>query len=222
MCFGGENAHFHFFKQKERTKSKGEHRKGMVNEYRVPMLGLGEVGKSSLAALFVHEQPCNVGDDFFLSREMYVKQIVVDGVVCHLHLMDSINTTVAITATQEEFKFNADGIICVFDVTSKVSFDKIDSFRQDILNIQKVTSIPMVLCGNKSDLKDDREVEREEGEAKAEEFGCRYVETCLGNGINEECFFGVVREILAAEEVKRKKKKTLKGRIKKLRSGENW
>ena len=56
---------------------------------------------------------------------------------------------------------NDDGILLIYDITSKKSFDSIPNWIDDIINV-KDENVSVVLCGNKSDLKDNRQVSKEE------------------------------------------------------------
>lgn len=45
---------------------------------------------------------------------------------------------------------NVDGIVLVFDITNRSSFDHIDNWIKDISNFTDKTT-PIIICGNKSD-----------------------------------------------------------------------
>jgi len=54
----------------------------------------------------------------------------------------------------------------------------------------------MVVVGNKCDLEGEREVSRQEGEALARSFGCKFIETSAKSRLNvERAFYDIVREI---------------------------
>jgi GTPase KRas protein len=54
----------------------------------------------------------------------------------------------------------------------------------------------MVLCGNKCDLDNNRQVSKAEGNDLARILGCNFLETSAKTGINvQEVFFNLVREI---------------------------
>ena len=60
---------------------------------------------------------------------------------------------------------------------------------------------PVVLCGNKVDLENERQVSTEEGEKLAEEWGCPFFETSAKTKVNDhECFYQLVREIRKQDE----------------------
>lgn len=97
------------------------------------------------------------------------------------------------TAGQEKFKAvsvnylkGTDGVILVFDITNKVSYDQVHMWIEEIKNNVKV-NIGKILIGNKSDLENEREVSIEEGKSLAMEIGCKYYEASAktGENINE-------------------------------------
>ena len=107
------------------------------------------------------------------------------------------------TAGQEEYSAMRDqymrtgqGFLLVFAIPSRGSFDEINSFREQILRVKDSDSVPMVLCGNKCDLENERQVSKQEGEDLAKAFGCPFMETSAKTRVNvEEAFFQLVREI---------------------------
>jgi small GTP-binding protein len=87
------------------------------------------------------------------------------------------------TAGQEEYKsltknyfHNADGIIIVYDVSKKSTFDKVQEWVNSIYDYSdSEKNVQKVLVANKIDL--EREVSKEEGEKMAESFEIPYFET---------------------------------------------
>jgi len=70
-----------------------------------------------------------------------------------------------------------------------------------------------VLVGNKCDLKDERQVKFEEGQALARTWGCAFFETSAKKKYNnEDCFFQLVREIRKSEQSQPKKTKKKGGK----------
>ena len=95
------------------------------------------------------------------------------------------------TAGQERYKsisFNliksADGILLMYDVTEKSSFDEINGWIKSIKEA-KGDDFPIILIGNKCDL-EKRVISKEEGEKFAKEQGFSFMETSCKEGINIE------------------------------------
>ena len=95
----------------------------------------------------------------------------------------NINVEIWDTAGQEKFKkitsqyyYGADGIILIFDITNKKSFEKISFWIQDLSNKIDLDNTCLILIGNKTDLKDQRKVSVEEAQKYAAQYNIEYYE----------------------------------------------
>jgi Ras-related protein Rab-6A len=66
----------------------------------------------------------------------------------------------------------------MYDITNKKSFDSISRWISDIYKI-KDRDFPLILIGNKCDLKDKREVSEEEGFEKAEKYKTTFLKQVI-------------------------------------------
>lgn len=103
----------------------------------------------------------------------------------------------------------SDAALLVYSITSRETFLRVAALRDAILAVtgadgetsgasesQKVRLIQIVLVGNKSDQRIDREVSVEEGVELAEVLGCGFVETCAKTGYNVNmAFYDLVRAV---------------------------
>ena len=80
---------------------------------------------------------------------------------------------------------SADGIILMYDITNRDSFKTISKWWKNILD-NKEKDFPVILVGNKIDLEDERQVQREEGEIIAKEFNFKFFEVSNKDGTNVE------------------------------------
>jgi len=88
------------------------------------------------------------------------------------------------------------GFIIVYDVTDRKSFEAVDEIREEMLKANPKKDIPIYICGNKTDLKDKRQVTTEEGKKKAQELGCLFTETSAKTDPEiDEMFKNLVRAI---------------------------
>ena len=148
---------------------------------KIIILGSSEVGKTSiLERYFKNEfhgnQLSSIGIDFqtkfFKFDENKIKVNYID------------------TAGQEKFRAisvnylkAAHGVILVFDITKEKTFSALEEWMNHLkennqLNIEKV------LIGNKIDLEEKREVQKEEAENFAKSIGCKYYEGSAKTDIN--------------------------------------
>jgi len=149
-----------------------------VRMYKIAVLGAGGVGKSCLSLRYVKNALVDVYDPTI--EDAFRQQTVIDGNTCMLDILD--------TAGQEDMKMlrrqwvqDRDGFVLVYSIVDKRSFEELGSFLSLIRSMkQKVT--PMVIVGNKSDMKDQRTVQAADAEALARQHGAKYIEASARTG----------------------------------------
>jgi GTPase SAR1 family protein len=99
------------------------------------------------------------------------------------------------TAGQERFRSltsnffgRADGFVLTYDISNRPSFDHVIGWMRDI-KTRAPPDCDIVLCGNKSDLDNDRVVTYDEGKLLADEYGVQFFETSALTGHNVERTF---------------------------------
>jgi Ras-related protein Rab-1A len=130
-------------------------------------IGDSKVGKTSTIYRYSEKQ--------FLS---HISTIGIDKVITHMKIKDKKNNNIDLTvklidtAGQEKYRKlttsyykYADGIILMFDVTDKETFDSISIWNNEIQNKSK-KDINVLIVGNKIDLKDNRFMSKKEIEQK--------------------------------------------------------
>ena len=99
----------------------------------------------------------------------------------------------------------AEGILLVFSIDNKESFELIKNKREKIITIKNENFIPMILVGNKQDLSDIRQVSYEEAKQLCDSWGIEYIETSAINNYNcKEAFEKLILKI-ASNKIKQKK-----------------
>ena len=161
--------------------------------FKVVIVGDSGVGKTNLIGRYLKNEykqdtKATVGVEFG------EKKYDINGLKIKAQLWD--------TAGQERYKAitsmyykGAKGSLIVFDLSSKSTFVNAEKWYNEI---KKATdpSINLILIGNKSDLKDKRQVTSEEGENKAKEMGIAYMETSALNSENvDKAFNWLIEEI---------------------------
>ena len=155
-------------------------------DIKIITLGDSHVGKTSLIIKYI-ENKFSTTFVTTMGFDIKNKQITLkDGTEAKLMIFD--------TAGQERFKSlaenyirKANGILLVYDISEKQSFQNIENWMDSIK--ENSNELPIILIGNKSDLNDERQVSIEEGQQKADEFGCPFYETSCKTGDNvNKCF----------------------------------
>ncbi|PVD23035.1 hypothetical protein C0Q70_16297 [Pomacea canaliculata] len=156
--------------------------------YKILILGENSVGKTAILNSLV-------GRDFKssvlpTSGVDFVKKIFeVDGALVQLVIWDTAGQERFRSITRLQYK-GTQGIILVYDITNPDSFSRLtywmDSIQKEIKHKHSAYEpIPIVLCGNKSDMEDQRKVETYKGEKFAnQQMAFEFFETSAKCGLN--------------------------------------
>ncbi|KAG0174843.1 Ras GTPase [Apophysomyces sp. BC1034] len=165
----------------------------VVREHKLVMVGGGGVGKSALTIQFIQSHFVDEYDPTI--EDSYRKQCLIDSETALLDVLDTAGQE-EYSAMREQYMRNGEGFLLVYSITSRMSFDEIATFYQQICRVKDRDYFPMVLVANKSDLEMDRQVSSHEGRDLARRFGCRFVETSAKQRVNVDmAFYEVVRDI---------------------------
>ncbi|KAH0786198.1 small GTP-binding protein [Histomonas meleagridis] len=157
------------------------------------LIGSSGVGKTAILKrlvedTFISESQSTIGVEFDS------KTIIVEGQEIKLQIWD--------TAGQERFRSiakayfrNAVGVILVYDITEKKTFEEINLWLGDVHSLCD-PSASIILIGNKCDLEDKRVITLAEAENFAKNHQLMYLETSALNGKNvTEAFMTVATNI---------------------------
>jgi GTPase KRas len=158
-------------------------------DYKIVVVGSAGVGKSALTIQFISNKFTDEYDPTI--EDSYRKQMTVNEQICLLEVMDTAGTE----DLQSYYINQGEGFVIVYSITNRRSFEAIDQLREQIINGKySEAKTPIVVCGNKCDLKDAREVQLYEGNNKAKSYGCTFFETSARLRTNiEESFTALVK-----------------------------
>lgn len=164
-------------------------------DYLIKLLLIGDsgVGKSCLLLRF--------SDDSFtpsfittIGIDFKIRTIELDGKRIKLQIWDTAGQERFRTITTAYYR-GAMGILLVYDVTDEKSFGNI---RNWIRNIEQhaTESVNKMLIGNKCDMVDKKVIDTDRGNALAEEYGIKFMETSAKNSINvDKAFITLAKDI---------------------------
>eukprot|EP00730_Choanoeca_flexa_P016088 TRINITY_DN7533_c0_g1_i2.p1 TRINITY_DN7533_c0_g1~~TRINITY_DN7533_c0_g1_i2.p1 ORF type:complete len:227 (+),score=40.82 TRINITY_DN7533_c0_g1_i2:80-760(+) len=170
---------------------------------KVLVLGNSAVGKSSLIGRYVE----NTFDSKYLTTlgaDMVLKTLTIkDGATMNLRIWDIAGQDRFSTLTRPYYK-DAQAAMLVFDLTKRTSFVETERWRLELVNkVFKPNGepVPILLVGNKSDLKDQRQISRPEIEQACQRDGIFDYRECSaksGDGVSEafECIANKLLETL--------------------------
>mmetsp|Transcript_4768 Transcript_4768/g.5830 ORF Transcript_4768/g.5830 Transcript_4768/m.5830 type:complete len:204 (+) Transcript_4768:290-901(+) len=157
------------------------------------MIGDSGVGKTCLLLRYANDSfsptfITTIGIDF------KIKNIEIDNKRVKLQIWDTAGQERFRTITTSYFR-GAQGIVLVYDVTDRRSFE---SIRNWISQIQQHADVHVnkILVGNKCDMLDEKVVSTEEGKKLAEEFNMQFWETSAKNDVNvEQSFHSIAKSV---------------------------
>ena len=130
------------------------------------VVGDGAVGKTCLLISYTTNTfPQDYIPTVF---DNYSINVMVDSKQINLGLWDTAGQERFRTLTASYYR-GAQGIIIVYDVTDRETFDNVRTWISEIEKYSQA-GVCKILVGNKSDMEDTRQVTREEGEELAASF----------------------------------------------------
>ncbi|EOA89339.1 uncharacterized protein SETTUDRAFT_147736 [Exserohilum turcica Et28A] len=160
---------------------------------KIAIVGSRAVGKSSMTVQFVDG---HFVDSYYPTIENTFSKMIK-------YKNQDYATEIIDTAGQDEYSIlnskhfiGIHGYMIVYSVASKQSFEMARIIRDKILNHLAVEWVPLVIVGNKSDLRpEQRQVTPEDGRALAAEFKCAWTEASARYNENVQKAF----ELMVAE-----------------------
>ncbi|TXT62079.1 MAG: Small GTP-binding domain protein [Promethearchaeota archaeon] len=161
---------------------------------KICLLGEAAVGKTSLVYRFVQ----NTFRDSYKSTlgvNLLKKDLTIGG-------YGEVSAQIWDLGGQESFRSlrklyleGANGALVIYDMTNRKTFDKLDDWVDSFKEARGQQ--PLLLIGNKADLKNKIEVEEEEGKSFAEKNNMDFIITSAKTGLNvEEAFKDLIKTIL--------------------------
>ena len=158
---------------------------------KIIILGSSTVGKTSIFLRYFQNEFTNalttIGIDF---KNKYFK---FEGTKIKISYIDTAGQE-KFRAISENYLKGTDGVILVFDLTNKESFDLVNFWLESIAKNNK-SDIGKILFGNKNDLVNDRDVNYEDGKKLADKIGCNYYEGSAKTGENIELIMNEIARI---------------------------
>ncbi|KAF7489717.1 Ras-related protein Rab-18 [Sarcoptes scabiei] len=162
-----------------------EHEK-ILTTLKILIIGESFVGKSSLLIrytddTFSDDVSATIGVDF------KTKKIKIDNNWINLAIWDTAGSE-RFRALTPNFYRGAHGVIFVYDVTVRNSFDRLNSWFDELNAFADRPNIVKMLVGNKID-KENREISRKEGMAWARSHNTLFIEASAKTKEEVECAF---------------------------------
>ena len=170
-----------------------------VIKFKILLLGNTQVGKTSMLKRFCDEE---YNEDTLSTIGIDAKKKFINHKdrKIQLDIWDTAGQERFLSITKNTYK-GSDGIILIYDLTSKKTFYSINNWINGIKEAIDINKIGIVLVGNKSDCAEkNRQVNFEEGDNLAKEKGFPFFETSVKENINiNEVFIAIIDKLLDLE-----------------------
>ncbi|KAJ3020043.1 hypothetical protein HKX48_001401 [Thoreauomyces humboldtii] len=180
--------------------------------HKIIMVGSGGVGKSALTLQYMYGDFIEEYDP--TKADSYRKKVLLPtsshstaapgtaSTECFIDILDTAGQE-EYAAIRDNYYRSGEGFLCVFSIAEHESFAHTQEFRDQICRVLDDEGVPFVLVGNKADLSGLRKVQQREGEEKAREWGCSYIETSAKTRQNvEEAYQMLMGKIRDRKEAK--------------------
>jgi len=166
--------------------------------FKLVVLGESGVGKTSLLVRYV-EGKFTIATKSTIGSDFLSKEIDIEGKPVTLQIWD--------TAGQERFQGlstsfyrGADGVMFVFDVTRRKTFEELGAWKKAFLiqiGQEGNDDFPIMIIANKVDL-ESREVPKKEIQQWCQTNGLTFLETSAKESINvEKAFMDLTKQVIA-------------------------
>jgi small GTP-binding protein len=163
---------------------------GVSANYKIILIGDSDVGKSSIISRYVHNKD---HDDcrMMFGTGFGAKYVTFYGELVKLSIWDTAGQEKYRTITKSYYR-NVDAVVLVYNLSEPETFDNLKKIWMNELIDNGVTSVPMLLIGNRPDDSEERLVPSESGKAFARQYEALFIEGSRIEQLNE--VFGVLVE----------------------------
>lgn len=169
-------------------------------KFKIIIIGTSGSGKTSILKKFADNE-FNTSHASTIGVDFRHTEMTIDGQTYSVQIWD--------TAGQDRFKSitrsfytQADGVIIVYDITTKETFDQVAVWMEDIVRYNQKEELPKILIGNKVDLSSKRKISFSEGKSLANKLGVDFFESSAKTNVNITEVFEKI--VLLMDEVRKK------------------
>ncbi|KAL9980389.1 hypothetical protein ACROYT_G008976 [Oculina patagonica] len=161
-----------------------------VSEFKIAVIGESGVGKSSIVSSFSSDDEADATE----GQGITTKKIEVQGKEIILQIIDTAGTEKIQKSLYKEVR----GIMVVYDITDKSSFESCSKWLQNIdEHCQRYPAVAVI--GNKCDMEERRIISKKTLEGFAIDHGVSFMEVSAKTGVNIRESFNLIAEDILYE-----------------------
>ena len=163
-------------------------------QYKVPIVGSSFTGKTCLIQRAIKHR-FNNSYDLTFGADCFLYNAKISNNIISLQIWDTAGQEAFNSITKVFYK-NAKAVIIVFDMTSKSSFESLETWIEEVRQNTEPKTL-LFLVGNKIDLEDQIELQEEEVIDYAKKIGIDiFIKSSARTGENiQELFLGVCKSL---------------------------
>ena len=196
-------------KEKEDFNSKSKNNSKEIMEYKLLIIGDHFTGKTSFCFRFALNK-FNLEIKSTTQSECYLKSILLLDKEIKVYLIDVSNS---LNNLNKEYIKDVKGVFAIYDITKIKTFESAENLIKEIR--QKIgNTVPILLLGNKNDLKFLRDIDYDEAVEKANMLNCPVKEI---NCVDENSVHDSIKYLIAKiflDDLDDKEKEELKNNLK--------
>ena len=171
--------------------------------FKIVLIGDSGVGKTNILSRFINNE-FSLTTQATVGVEFGSKIIKKGEKLIKLQIWDTAGQERYKSITSAYYK-GSKGAFVVYDISRKSTFDNVDKWIDELKN-NGSEDVFIMLVGNKSDLKDKREISEEDVQKKAQLYNVAFCETSALEGKNiEYAFESLINEITKKVEKDKEK-----------------
>ena len=171
--------------------------------FKIVLIGDSGVGKTNILSRFINNE-FSLTTQATVGVEFGSKIIKKGEKLIKLQIWDTAGQERYKSITSAYYK-GSKGAFVVYDISHKSTFDNVDKWIDELKN-HGSEDVFIMLVGNKSDLKDKREISEEDVQKKAQLYNVAFCETSALEGKNiEYAFESLINEITKKVEKDKEK-----------------
>ena len=159
---------------------------------KVLLIGDSSVGKTALIFKYI-DGLFSLNHITTIGVEYRDKKIMINEREIKLRIWDTSGQEIYRSLTKNFYR-NADALLFVFDITNEKSFNHINDWMKDSETIGK--DFKKILIGNKSDLIDERKIDKEKIEKYVQLNNMKYFEVSAKSGKNVDIIFTEIAKLI--------------------------
>jgi small GTP-binding protein len=163
------------------------------NNIELLIIGDQNVGKSNFIFRFT-ENKFSESHQATIGIDVKVKNITIDNKVYKVQIFDTSGQE-AYKSISRNYYLRVQGILLMFDLTNKYTFQNLENWIKGIYNIRD--KVPLIIIGNKCDLEQQIEVNDDVVKKFGEKINASYYKTSAKNGKNiDKAIVNFVKQII--------------------------